>query len=381
MVDKALERDRDRRYHTAADMAEALERAARAAANASATDLGVASPREVAAYVQGALGEDIAAQRESVRAWLAHSEPNMPRMTGVKAGDSGKLGPPPGHDVTMKMPLDRAVALASRHLPPTPPLASQRVPPSNPPPVSATSPSAQSPLRAPPAPHAAPNVREALGIPAHHADGASLDETPVEPSADDEDDHETLLMDREAAIAEIARQKALKAAGQARGPAPRVAPFPEEGTSSTSTESFMVPAPPPPNRTPQLVALGVGVLIAVAGVVTWWLLASEQTTPQTIAAPGNAAPPTPPEPTTPARVNPTPATTPAPPVNAQTPAPVVDAGVVRLKGPMPKGKATATPTAAPLVMPTPEPLRMPDPPKPPPEPKAADDMDNPYKKH
>ncbi len=73
---KALERDPNRRYASAADMAEALERAARAAANASATDLGVASPREVAAYVQArARREDIAAQRGGAcEAWLAHSE-------------------------------------------------------------------------------------------------------------------------------------------------------------------------------------------------------------------------------------------------------------------------------------------------------------------
>ena len=382
VVDKALERDRDRRYFTAADMAEALERAARAAANVSATDLGVASPREVAAYVQGALGEDIAAQRESVRAWLAHSEPSLPRASGLKAGDSGKMGPPPGHDVTMKMPLDRAVALAARHLPASKSLAQPKVPPSTPPPVSTTAPSRVSPV--PPA-----RVREALGIDAQerhsnerlHADGASLDETPVEPVADDEDEHETLLMDRDEAVAELVRRKVIPPAKQT--PAPPRASYPGEGTPSASMESFMVPAPPPPNRTPQLVALGVGMLIAVGGLVTWWALASEQTTPQTIPVLGTAGPtavPSPALPVTapPVRVEPT-ATS---PLILPSSLPGVDAGVVRLKGPMPKGKASSAPTTAPLVMPPPTELLRPppDPVKPPPEPKTPDDMDNPYKK-
>jgi eukaryotic-like serine/threonine-protein kinase len=380
VVDKALERNRDRRYRTAADMAEALERAARAAANASATDLGVASPREVAAYVQGALGEDIAAQRESVRAWLAHSEPSMPRSSGVRPSESGpgggyphtpgRLGPPPGHDVTMKMPLDRAVALASRHLPPTPPLAPRAssapaVPPSTPPPVSTTAPSAQ-----------APSVREALGL---HVDGSSLDETPVEPVDDDEDEHETLLMDRDEAVAELMRRKALPAK---RAPAAQPRPFVEEGTPSASMESFMVPAPPPPNRMPQLVALGVGLLIAVGGVVTWLLVSSEHGTPSTIAAPGadhdggsvqapEHAAPTPPAPVV--ETPPTPAVAPGTLVSA------VDAGPIRIKGPMPKGKPTSAPaaTVAPVIATIPA-----SPPLPPaePPPKPPDDMDNPYKK-
>ncbi len=406
---KALERDPDRRYRTAADMAEALERAARAAANASATDLGVASPREVAAYVQGALGEDIAAQRESVRAWLAHSEPNMPKMSGLRPGESGKLGPPPGHDVTMKMPIDRAVALASRRLPSTPALPvhdggyapkppATRIPPSTPPPASVTSPSPQAPpppTRAAYTPEPASAVREALGIRSahgHHEDGASLDETPVEPTADDDDEHETLLMDRDEAVAELVRRKALPArAAQPAAPPPPVQAvhqgghregghreggggrpppaFPEEGTPSASTESFMVPAPPPPNRMPQLVALGIGVAIAVAGIVTWLMLGSEQPPLPSIAAPGNtgSAVVVPPAPT-PVVVET--ATPPAAPVNVMQ-LPGVDAGRGRLKGPMPKGKTKDAPapvTAWPL------------PPPPVEAPKPPDDMDNPYKK-
>ncbi len=49
-------------------------------------------------------------------------------------------------------------------------------------------------------------------------------------------------------------------------------PFPEDGTPSRSIESFMIPAPPPPSRMPQLVALAVAVFIAVGGFVMWWQL-------------------------------------------------------------------------------------------------------------
>jgi eukaryotic-like serine/threonine-protein kinase len=70
---KALERDLDRRYQSAAEMAYALERAAHD--EAGAPEGGVASPREVAAYVQSVLGEQLAAQREAVRAVL-HSRPS-----------------------------------------------------------------------------------------------------------------------------------------------------------------------------------------------------------------------------------------------------------------------------------------------------------------
>jgi serine/threonine-protein kinase len=69
VVMKALERDRDKRYATAADFSEALERAARV--------LGLmAAPREVAAYVEEAIGAEISQQRDAVRAWLTRSEPS-----------------------------------------------------------------------------------------------------------------------------------------------------------------------------------------------------------------------------------------------------------------------------------------------------------------
>jgi serine/threonine-protein kinase len=69
-VKRALERSRDRRYATAAELADAIERAA------VASD-GIASTREVAAFVSSMMGEEIAQQRDAVRAWLARSEPSQ----------------------------------------------------------------------------------------------------------------------------------------------------------------------------------------------------------------------------------------------------------------------------------------------------------------
>lgn len=71
---RALDRSAERRFQSAADFADALEAAGREAAKQSVTDLGIASPREVASYVQQILGQEIGAQRESVRAWLAQSD-------------------------------------------------------------------------------------------------------------------------------------------------------------------------------------------------------------------------------------------------------------------------------------------------------------------
>ena len=67
---KALDRDpRQATRTSAAEFADELERAARIAH-------AIASVREVAEYVQKVLGQDIAQQREAVRAWLAQSEPS-----------------------------------------------------------------------------------------------------------------------------------------------------------------------------------------------------------------------------------------------------------------------------------------------------------------
>jgi serine/threonine-protein kinase len=67
---KALERDRDKRFATCAQFADALERGATTASK-------VASARELAAYVAAVIGHEITQQREAVRAWLARSEPSQ----------------------------------------------------------------------------------------------------------------------------------------------------------------------------------------------------------------------------------------------------------------------------------------------------------------
>ncbi len=91
VVLRALDRDATRRYQTAADMADALEAAAREAAKDSVTDVGLASPREVASFVQQVLGQEIGAQRESVRAWLAQSDSGQPVV--IQGGPSSPRNP------------------------------------------------------------------------------------------------------------------------------------------------------------------------------------------------------------------------------------------------------------------------------------------------
>jgi serine/threonine-protein kinase len=67
---RALEREREARFASCVDFADAIERAA------GAHGL-LATAREVAAYVQSTMGQEIAAQRDKVRAWLARSEPSQ----------------------------------------------------------------------------------------------------------------------------------------------------------------------------------------------------------------------------------------------------------------------------------------------------------------
>ncbi|MBK8254843.1 MAG: protein kinase [Polyangiaceae bacterium] len=70
VVLRALARDVSQRFNTCAEMADALERAALEAAAAGAGG-GVAQPRDVAAFMNDVLGQQLAQQRESVRVWLA----------------------------------------------------------------------------------------------------------------------------------------------------------------------------------------------------------------------------------------------------------------------------------------------------------------------
>jgi serine/threonine-protein kinase len=92
IVMTALQRDRDARYPTCQDFADDLEAAAQAAGV-------LATSREVSAYVTSVIGQEIAQQREAVRAWLARSEPSQaiaPDMTdlGHASLRPSRSGPP-----------------------------------------------------------------------------------------------------------------------------------------------------------------------------------------------------------------------------------------------------------------------------------------------
>jgi serine/threonine-protein kinase len=77
VVTRALDRDRDKRFSSAAEFADALERAARVVGT-------LAAHREVAQYVDRVIGTEISAQREAVRAWLARSEPSRQDVPSVE---------------------------------------------------------------------------------------------------------------------------------------------------------------------------------------------------------------------------------------------------------------------------------------------------------
>jgi serine/threonine-protein kinase len=89
---KALERDPEKRFSSAAVFADELEKAARSVR-------AIASVRDIAEYVQKVLGQDIAQQREAVRAWLAQSEPSRTDLED--------------HDVMMAMPNGSASSVSS----------------------------------------------------------------------------------------------------------------------------------------------------------------------------------------------------------------------------------------------------------------------------
>jgi len=82
VVMRALERDPNRRFATCAQFGDALEAAATGKER-------IATPRELAAYVTEVLGEEVSAQRDAVRAWIARSEPSqlgsLPGTSSVSA--------------------------------------------------------------------------------------------------------------------------------------------------------------------------------------------------------------------------------------------------------------------------------------------------------
>jgi serine/threonine protein kinase len=98
VVAKALDRDRDKRYATAAEFADALERASRVVG-------ALGTHKDVAQHLEAVLGTEISQQREVVRAWLSRSEPSHHGMNNPPSGPEptsvtrveGKSpeGPPP----------------------------------------------------------------------------------------------------------------------------------------------------------------------------------------------------------------------------------------------------------------------------------------------
>jgi serine/threonine-protein kinase len=129
VVLRALDRDPSRRFQSAADMADALESAAREAQRSSADEVGAASPREVATFVQQVLGNEIGAQRESVRAWLAQSDSGQPVVVvpgpnGQSAGQGPTLLEAPGlrpattRDLPPPGPSNAGSASSGRAVPP-----------------------------------------------------------------------------------------------------------------------------------------------------------------------------------------------------------------------------------------------------------------------
>jgi len=92
---KALTRDPDTRYATAAEFADALEKTARA------LDL-LGSHREVAACVNDILGADVKERRAELRAWLGDSERR--NATTSSADSSGELASHPGALVSVYVP-------------------------------------------------------------------------------------------------------------------------------------------------------------------------------------------------------------------------------------------------------------------------------------
>ncbi|HEX2671914.1 MAG TPA: serine/threonine-protein kinase, partial [Polyangiaceae bacterium] len=70
VVLRALERSPDQRFASCAQFADALEAAATGKES-------IATPRELAAYVSEVMGDEVLAQREAVRAWIARSEPSQ----------------------------------------------------------------------------------------------------------------------------------------------------------------------------------------------------------------------------------------------------------------------------------------------------------------
>jgi serine/threonine-protein kinase len=94
---RALEREPENRYASAAEFADELERVGRS--------LGVLSTtREIASYLDGAVGAEISQQREVVRGWLSRSEPSR--------NERPRSGLPP---LSVPRPSSRDVTVSAPH--------------------------------------------------------------------------------------------------------------------------------------------------------------------------------------------------------------------------------------------------------------------------
>lgn len=99
VVMHALERNPDQRFATCAQFADELEAAATGSER-------IATPRELAAYVTEVLGEEVSAQREAVRAWIAR-EPSQvgplthPASSSVSAAAMSLSGLDPSQAATL----------------------------------------------------------------------------------------------------------------------------------------------------------------------------------------------------------------------------------------------------------------------------------------
>jgi hypothetical protein len=190
---------------------------------------------------------------------------------------------------------------------------------------------------------------------------------PVPDENDDDEDGETQLMDRDAPSAQVLAALALR---HRTAPAARPA-FPADGTPSASIGAIELPPAPKPSRLPQIVALAVGIVIAVAGVLIWWQLDNEPAPApaESASAAGGAVPPKPPEtaPTAPATPTVTPTAT-AVVAPTATAAPPPSGRWPPKRG---KGRLPGAPEPAPAPAPAP---------KPPEAPQTPDDMANPYRR-
>ncbi len=128
---RALERDVERRYKTAQELADDLERAGRALSC-------IGSVRDVAECLQQAVGSELSQQREAVRAWLSRSEPSGPasqvprpaqsvtRIEGQREDSGSGSVPRPSPEVTCAMPSSRPnLDPAPWQVPMTPPSGTQ----------------------------------------------------------------------------------------------------------------------------------------------------------------------------------------------------------------------------------------------------------------